>query len=344
MAVITNQPQQTWTARRIVAELPFIPAASNWLKLLLSLLAEPLMFVSSLYIVAETVIPNSANWPPLLMNSTNAVMSLAPEIILPGCFQQAQHAMQRGNKIKAWLLYGLCTLFGLLTLVTLASFVWHFTAIVGAALLFIRCGSGLGYTIILNISGPVQTPQPERIHPVDAVDTTVDKGQFDQLTETVNTLAVQVTQVLQFTQNNNFVMSGSRLALPEPTPSTSRLHTIRPVRISADAAYLLSTSMQTTVDTAVDREENNEDEYRDEAASEEPQAACIHVDYPEVPGFSGEKVKRIIDAFLAGTQWRDIGNYSRDVKPVREAWEALHTNVHRDVDTDEHPVCTASAM
>jgi hypothetical protein len=51
--------QREWTFRRIIAELPFIPATSNWLKLLCSLLAEPLMFVSSLCIIAETVLPGS---------------------------------------------------------------------------------------------------------------------------------------------------------------------------------------------------------------------------------------------------------------------------------------------
>ncbi len=45
--------QREWTFRRIVAELPFIPATSNWLKLLCSLLAETLMFVSSLCIIAD---------------------------------------------------------------------------------------------------------------------------------------------------------------------------------------------------------------------------------------------------------------------------------------------------
>jgi hypothetical protein len=77
------------TFRRIVAELPFIPATSNWLKLLLSLLAEPLMFVSSLCIIAETVLPGAITWPSIVTNGPKTVMSLVPEIILPGCFQQA---------------------------------------------------------------------------------------------------------------------------------------------------------------------------------------------------------------------------------------------------------------
>jgi hypothetical protein len=73
--------QREWTFQYIVAELPFIPATSNWLKL------------------------------------------------LPGCFQQAQAAQRNSNTIKGNLLFCLCALFGLLTLITLASFIWHFSII-----------------------------------------------------------------------------------------------------------------------------------------------------------------------------------------------------------------------
>jgi hypothetical protein len=124
---MTTTNQHPWTFRRILAELPFIPATSNWLKLLCSLLAEPLMFVSSLCIIAETVLPGAPTWSPILLNGPKIVMSLAPEIILPGCFQQAQRAQRTGDAIKGNLLFCLCALFGLLTLITLASFIWHFS-------------------------------------------------------------------------------------------------------------------------------------------------------------------------------------------------------------------------
>ncbi len=94
-------PQHEWTLRRVVAELPFIPATSNWLKLLLALLAEPLMFLSSLSIIAETVLPGATTWPSLLINGPKTVMSLAPEIILPGCFQQAQFVRRKPVR-EAW--------------------------------------------------------------------------------------------------------------------------------------------------------------------------------------------------------------------------------------------------
>jgi hypothetical protein len=155
MTILTPH-QREWTFRRVVAELPFIPAASNWLKLLLSLLAEPLMFVSSLSIIAETVIPGATTWPSILTNGTKMVMSLAPEIILPGCFQQAQFARRNDDSLKGNLLLCLCALFGLLTLVTLASFIWHFSAAIANLILFI---------VLLNCSqniyiAPLGKPRP----------------------------------------------------------------------------------------------------------------------------------------------------------------------------------------
>lgn len=102
--------QREWTFGRIIAELPFIPATSNWLKLLLALLAEPLMFVSSLCIIAETVLPGATTWPSILTDGPKTVMSLAPEIILPGCFQQAQRARRNDDSMKGNLLLCLCAL------------------------------------------------------------------------------------------------------------------------------------------------------------------------------------------------------------------------------------------
>ncbi len=141
------------------------------------------MFISSLCIIAETVLPGAPAWPDILTNGPKTVMSLAPEIILPGCFQQAQHAQHNGNALKGKLLFCLCALFGLLTLVTLASFIWHFAGPLANFILFIRCGAGTSYTIILNISGhdeqavdPSQLPlQPE------------DGNRIDQLTQTIYT-------------------------------------------------------------------------------------------------------------------------------------------------------------
>ena len=326
--------QQKRTFRRIVAELPFIPATSNWLKLLLSLLAEPLMFVSSLCIIAETVLPGASTWPSLLTNGPKTVMSLAPEIILPGCFQQAQVTQRNGNIIKGNLLFCLCALFGLLTLITLASFIWHFSDAIANFILFVRCGAGISYTIILNISGHDE-------HAIDSSQTPshpADDDRIDQLTQTVNTLTAQLTTVLSITQNNNFLVAplqeGSQAEIPLPhalpetlgIPSPHFSPTIQPLRVNIRKGQT-DLHLLALIDrhTMIDAERPVRKPVREGCVEvqEVPKEQSTIV-YPVVPGVSAEKVRQLIDAFLRGVKWRDMpGNYSQTIKPVREAWEGL---------------------
>jgi hypothetical protein len=334
--------QREWTFQYIVAELPFIPATSNWLKLLLSLLAEPLMFVSSLCIIAETVLPGATTWPSILINGPKIVMSLAPEIILPGCFQQAQQARNNGDVIKGNLLLCLCALFGLLTLITLASFIWHFSDAIANLILFIRCGAGISYTIILNISGHDE----QAIDPPQTPSQPANDDRIDQLTQTVNTLTAQLTTVLSITQNNNFLVAPLQeaslaetslpLTLPEAPQSSTRIPSphfstaIQPLRLNIrkgqTVLHLLALIDQhTTVDSdGVKRKPVRQGRVEVQEVQKEQSA----ITYPVVPGVSAEKVRQLIDAFLKGVKWRDMpGNYSQTIKPVREAWEGLHTNL-----------------
>src|SRR6266496_1281328 len=64
--------------------------------------------------------------------------------------------------------------------------------------------------------------------------------------------------------------------------------------------------------------------------------AGIAVVYPFVPGISEEVVKQIIDLHLEGVAWSAVGtqlskNYSRIVKPVRDAY----TQANGSIDTDK---------
>jgi hypothetical protein len=321
----TNQRPRTF--RRIIAELPFIPATSNWLKLLFSLLAEPLMFVASLCIIAETVLPGASTWPGILTNGPTVVMSLAPEIILPGCFQQAQYAHRQGNPLKGNLLFCLCALFGMLTLVTLASFLWHFAGAIDNLILFIRCGSGISYTIILNISGDDEQGE----------DSTGPDDQIEHLTQTVNSLTAQLTTVLSITQNNQFLVSSlsetaqatqiqevpQALALPDASAHLSM--EIQPLRLRIQKGqtnlHLLTLVEHHPLVAPNDIEMKTLQEHHEAAQEKQPP-----VTYPVVPGVSKEKVRQLIDACLQGTKWRDMpGNYSQTIKPVREAWERMQS-------------------
>ena len=268
-------------------------------------------------------------------------MSLAPEIILPGCFQQAQRARRNGNVIKGNLLFCLCALFGLLTLITLASFIWHFSDAIANLILFIRCGAGISYTIILNISGH----DGKAIDPPQMPSQPANDDRIDQLTQTVNTLTAQLTTVLSITQNNHFLVAPLQeasqaetplpLALPEsPQPRSSMVvpfsTAIQPLRLNirkgqTDLHLLALIDQHTMVDPDGPRRKPVREGRVEVQEVPKEQSAIM---YPVVPGVSAEKVRQLIDAFLRGVKWRDMpGNYSQTIKPVREAWEGLQTTL-----------------
>jgi hypothetical protein len=117
----------------------------SWLFALCSRLAEPLMLLCTLYIVAEAGVPALAL--PTLHNLAIGIMICAPEIILPGSFVVAARAQEH-----AWLLFAVCWTFVALTLLTLISlFVWHFTGATLAWLMCARCAAAVGYSILMRV-------------------------------------------------------------------------------------------------------------------------------------------------------------------------------------------------
>jgi hypothetical protein len=136
-----------------LSTLAFITRGGNWLFLLLSRLAGPLMFLSTLYVIAETVLPAMFKVSSLVHLSSVSIIILntAPEVILPGCFMQARMAEEN----QRWMYKSMGVLFILLTFVTLASFIWSFSAGVVAVILFFRCAAGVLYSLLVRIS-----PQP----------------------------------------------------------------------------------------------------------------------------------------------------------------------------------------
>lgn len=187
--------------KRIFTEMPFIAFTSNWIKLLLSLLAEPTMFISTLVIIAVTVIPGAASWPLWIAATAKLIMSIGPEIVLPGCFTLAQIARRDGNKTKSSLLFTLCVVFAFLTLVTLASFVWNLSGITGNAILFIRCAAGIGYTIILHIH-QAETPHQE---PEPALPAPTQEELQQEIQNQVHAVLTPLVQELTTSLQNQFI-------------------------------------------------------------------------------------------------------------------------------------------
>src|SRR5260370_30868834 len=108
-------------------DLDFVTDGFTWLFRLLSRGAEPLMTLSTIYVIIEAGVP--AVSLPWLHAIAVAIMISAPEIILPGGFILAGEIKAQGNR-RAWMLSLMCCLFVVLTCFTLADlFVLHFTGV-----------------------------------------------------------------------------------------------------------------------------------------------------------------------------------------------------------------------
>ena len=147
MATIVNQTPPARYARipSWLRDLAFVTDFFSWLFALCSRLAEPLMLLCTLYIVAEAGVPAIAL--PALHNLAIGIMICAPEIILPGSFVVAARAQEHAR-----LLFTVCWIFVGLTLLTLISlFVWHFTGTSLAWLMCARCAAAVGYSILMRV-------------------------------------------------------------------------------------------------------------------------------------------------------------------------------------------------
>lgn len=149
-----EQPTRWERVKRAFADLAFITDAFKWFLLLLSRLAEPLMFLATLYVIAETVLPTifAASLFHNVSDVCIIVLNLAPEIIMPGCFLRARSVERR----DAWKFNGLGLLFLGLTLVTLVSFVYKASPQVIAVILLVRCAAGVLYALVSMMSSPVE--------------------------------------------------------------------------------------------------------------------------------------------------------------------------------------------
>src|SRR6266480_380448 len=134
--------QSLWQALK---DLDFLSSFFSWFFMLLTRLSEPLMLLSTLYVVAETGVPAIAM--PALHNLAIGIMITAPEVILPGSFVVAARAQKHAR-----LLFAVCWTFVVLTLITLISlFVWHFTGQALAWLMCARCAAAVGYSILMRV-------------------------------------------------------------------------------------------------------------------------------------------------------------------------------------------------
>lgn len=163
MATIIQQSQSQerrgfW---RQLQELDFLSAFFSWFFMLLTRLSEPLMLLATLYVVAEAGVPAIA--VTVLHNLAIGVMITAPEVILPGAFVVASRSQE-----YARMLFAMCWLFVVLTLVTLVSlFVWHLEGASLQWLMCARCAAAVGYSILMRVMSHGQVVQQQQVQAIE---------------------------------------------------------------------------------------------------------------------------------------------------------------------------------
>src|SRR5579883_282482 len=311
--------------------LDFITTFFTWLFLLFSRLAEPLMTLSAIYVIICAGIPT---WEqPTIYNTALAVMIAAPEIILPGAFILAAQKSEQGEP-RAWLLHVVCWLFVLLTAVTLADlFIFHFQGPALAAIMWGRCVVGIGYSILLRVLSDGQEPeQPSIPQPVQVQ----PSAEIDALTKQIADLSSALSTMQQTIDSLKDGHGQQKVDIP------SIQITEEPVqagRLSIDAPVVQTGQNGPDVQ---DRQGAHAEKRAEKSSTRKPQGPvehqpttpAVHVQalaYPAVPGISAEKVKAVIDTHLSGVAWSKIpGNYSRDIKPIRDAWQSWYQSVQGD--------------
>lgn len=149
----------------------------------------------------------------------------------------------------------------------------------------------------------------ERVHKnvdmaVDTLKNRVDRDEFEKLAKTVNVMSSSVTEV-----NQNILQITQNLYNVSPPQPLAR-------SIEEERFALPETAESHQIDARSDSRNT------------------LPVPILDVPGVSSEKVQSVIAAFLSGTGWRQMpGNYSRTIKPIRDAFEASQNTENTDVYT-----------
>jgi hypothetical protein len=187
-------------------------------------------------------------------------------------------------------------------------------------LILVRVVSSVKYIhVIHSLRGSTQLAiQPTQVPTQPAQDELAET--LASLTNSVATMAEQISSIQQPTHISEIVEAPIHDLHTDIKPLQMRI-------VGASTGLHLLTMAATATDTS-------EDVIEDAAACEAVTQSSEQISYPDVPGVSAEKVRSIIEAFESGTKWRAIpGNYSQTVKPVREAWESLHSDLHTSIQT-----------
>jgi len=254
---------------------------------------------------------------------------LALDLSAPGLFAMAKQAQESGQVERAsWArrIAIILIVMSILSMVEgaaqyfLPGISQDFITWASFLMMIARCGAAVGYSVFCRLQKAERSTQLV-IQPTSQPTLPLHDEQVVRLTETVNTLAATVAQVLDQVQS---IQQPTHITEVVEAPTHDLHTTVKPLQlkiVQGQAGLHLLTMAVTATDTS---EDTIEDAATCEADTEGIQKGSV-TEYPSVSGVSDRKVRELIDAFLSGTKWTEMkGNYSQTVKPVREMWENLH--------------------
>jgi hypothetical protein len=328
-----------------------ITAFSKGLSEILAGLAEPGMRYATIYMALATGIP-AINWGPAFNFCEGLVIAL-PEFVLIGAFGIAEDAWREGKKVWGGALYMACIALALIVGATLVDiFIWQYPAFYIKLLNFSRCLIAVSFSVILGKldegksedEGPVQNAAILNIQPIQAPIQPVHLEEIGLLTEEVNRLSAMVLQMSQTV--NVYIsqydidrqMDKNRQTHVQPiqevyTPVQGSLQQIAApgVNESDEVPEVEDVEPDETVIAPLQGSDDGSVQADMDSTCTNASEPALQAVYPHIQGISPEVVQIVIDERLNGTSWSAIAsktgkNYSRIVKPIREAYTQICTD------------------
>jgi hypothetical protein len=326
--------QQTW-----FVESNWISTSTKWLLTFGGKAARIVLIICTLYMSAELY--PGVSLPPGLNLAVFIILSFALDMGGLGLAQIAKTVRDQGNgegakqgeKLSKWLIgimiAGLVTV-SLEHAVDLISFlapykdgIAVFWIVVEIALSIARVICAVNYGHVIHALEqsvedqqqslqPVQNAASSNIQPVQAPIQPVQDTRIDAVMEEVKQLSALV---LQMSQTVNVYVNSQEM---DRDVQTHIQEIQEPVQQLPEVAG------------SIHQDEQEPDQTKQQSASEAP--AVI---YPDVAGIDAYVVKLVIDERLKGIAWSLVAsnlgkNYTRVVKPIKEAYMAICTDVQAE--------------
>src|SRR6266496_5968998 len=340
MAAISNQ--SSWRDSAI-AKSEIITDAWEVTKSYTGRLAEWILFLCMIFCIIE-ILPG-VTFPTWASNVVLGVQAVMLDIGGFGLSSMADHARTNGDERAARkadktgkFLIGIVILtLALITVGLLYPPAKEYTDGAEKVLILVRVVMTVVYGHVIHslrrqsATLAIQPVQGVQIEQIDEL-----KAQIAELASSVSQVHLSIATLAQPVQTDRQSVQMYTTICTHVQALKIKIDSVHvPVQMLSLFNQTIEDCEQATDETVIEEQISSDDTQVDESTPQED-APLV---YPFVAGISEAVVKQIIDLHLSGVAWSAVGtqlskNYSRIVKPVKEAY----TQANSDMDTDRHPV------